>query len=289
MEEPVRVRLEMTSYPENVALVRAALSGLAAATELDDELAADLKTAISEACNNVVLHAYDGGSGPLTVEITGLHNGISAVVSDRGMGITRISSGEDRVGLGLAIMSALADRAEFRAAEGGGTEVRMWFARDTAIVEAPSLEPPAEWAAHVAFELIGDLVTWLSPANLARSVLGRVFRSTAAAAHFSVGKLSEFYALNDAIAQYVELAADGQLGVAISSSSRRISITGGPFRVLGASPAGDPAEGSRELDDLKQAGGSIVDTLTTERLNSVELLHLVLVDTTREGSRSRSD
>ena len=66
---PPDLRLLLSNRPQNVALVRQALGGLAGAVGLDDGLLADVKTAVSEACNNVVLHAYPGGEGPLEVYV----------------------------------------------------------------------------------------------------------------------------------------------------------------------------------------------------------------------------
>ena len=58
------------------------LGGVAELLQLDPELLDDLKTAVSEACNNVVLHAYPGGSGPLTVQLTLGARGIEVIVRD---------------------------------------------------------------------------------------------------------------------------------------------------------------------------------------------------------------
>jgi len=69
IEQRARVRLELESQAENVALVRSALSALVDAAGLSDELVTDLKTAISEACNNVVLHAYPDAPGPMVVTV----------------------------------------------------------------------------------------------------------------------------------------------------------------------------------------------------------------------------
>ena len=52
------VSLRLPARPENVAVVRQALTGLGDAYDLDPELLGDIKTAVTEACNNVVLHAY---------------------------------------------------------------------------------------------------------------------------------------------------------------------------------------------------------------------------------------
>ena len=52
------VSLRLPARPENVAVVRQALTGLGDAYDLDPDLLGDVKTAVTEACNNVVLHAY---------------------------------------------------------------------------------------------------------------------------------------------------------------------------------------------------------------------------------------
>jgi anti-sigma regulatory factor (Ser/Thr protein kinase) len=75
--------------PENVALVRAAVGERAEAYGLEDEVIADLKTVVSEASANVVLHAYAGAAdpGPLEVEMTRDATTVRVVVRDRGLGI----------------------------------------------------------------------------------------------------------------------------------------------------------------------------------------------------------
>ena len=60
MKDSSAVRLELDSRPERVALVRGMLVGLGGLLAWDAVLVDDLKTAVSEACNNVVLHAYGG-------------------------------------------------------------------------------------------------------------------------------------------------------------------------------------------------------------------------------------
>jgi serine/threonine-protein kinase RsbW len=286
IQEPAKARLQLKSHPENVALVRATLTGFAEAAELSDELTADLKSAVSEACNNVALHAYDGSSGPMTVEIEGRHDGVGVVVSDRGRGITKISVRDDRMGLGLALIGALADRAEFLTPQGGGTEVHMWFARETAEVQAPadaSSLAPLGSLEQTSTELTGEIVAWFAPADLLQFILGRIVRSVAASSHFSVSRVSDLRAVNDAIARYAELAADGDVGVAISSSSRRLNMTGGPFTVLGAQdPDRAPPDRTQELEQRKETLAGVVDALRTERVNGHELLHIEVVDTSRD-------
>src|SRR3981081_3501615 len=129
MPRTAKIHLELDSRPGCVTLVRAMLSATSETLGFEPELLDDLKTAVSEACNNVVLHAYDGRSGPLSVCLY-VHAGeIEVVVRDEGSGIPAGASTDDRMqGVGLPIIRALAEQAEFRAGPGGGTEVRMVFA-----------------------------------------------------------------------------------------------------------------------------------------------------------------
>ena len=81
-----------------------------------------------------------------------------------------------------------------------------------------------------------------------------------------------------------DVAADGTLGVAISSSSRKLVMTGGPFSVEFVAD-GQPLDPGLEaqLEDRRQALAGVVDEFNSERLNGKELLHLVLVDGSRES------
>jgi serine/threonine-protein kinase RsbW len=62
------VRILLVSIPENLTLVRGMLGGLGDSLGMDPELLDDVKTAVSEASNNVVMHAYGGEAGPRVLE-----------------------------------------------------------------------------------------------------------------------------------------------------------------------------------------------------------------------------
>jgi serine/threonine-protein kinase RsbW len=127
IEHPPTLRLELDSRPELVTLVRCILAGLGELLAFDAALLDDLKTAVSEACNNVVLHAYGGEPGPLVLDLKITGERIEIIVRDEGSGIRQLASSDARIGVGLAVISALADRAEFASTSEGGTEVRMSF------------------------------------------------------------------------------------------------------------------------------------------------------------------
>src|SRR5690242_1443673 len=92
------VRLDLDSRPETLTLVRGALGGVADQLALDPELLDDLKTAVSEACNNVVMHAYDDDEpGPLDVLLYARQDAIEVVIRDAGSGIDAIPAADDRL------------------------------------------------------------------------------------------------------------------------------------------------------------------------------------------------
>jgi serine/threonine-protein kinase RsbW len=126
---PPEVLLTMPARAEGVGVVRQALAGVADALDFDASVLADMKMAVTEACTNVVVHAYED-EGQLEVEMLAGEDGLTIVVRDHGTGIQpRPSrSGAPALGLGLPLIAALSDAFELRGSAGLGTEVRMTFA-----------------------------------------------------------------------------------------------------------------------------------------------------------------
>ncbi|MGH2861238.1 MAG: ATP-binding protein [Solirubrobacteraceae bacterium] len=281
IEQPSCVRLELENRPENVSVVRAALSGVAEASGFDEELATDVKTAVSEACNNVVIHAYEGRVGPMRVLINNSGDRVDVVVRDNGTGIRRLSSGGDHMGLGLALISALADQAEFSSPTDGGTEVRMRFRRSQTDADA-GFPGDEEWPPRPAALVDEDVVMWCEPIPLARHLIGRVARATAASSHFTMTGASDLYAINDAMAGLAEAAADGHLVVAISSSSHRLTLEAGPLVALEPGDGVEPSEDSNgdpaEIRARRAALAELVDELSFEVSDDGKLLHVLLLD-----------
>lgn len=114
--------------PENVALVRAAVGERAEAYGLGSAAIADLKTVVSEASANVVLHAYVGATepGPLEVEMTRDPASVRVVVRDRGRGIRpQPRSTHVSFKMGLTLIGAIANSFQLRSARDLGTELSM--------------------------------------------------------------------------------------------------------------------------------------------------------------------
>ena len=289
IEQQSCVRLELENRPENVSVVRAALSGVAEAAGFDEELATDVKTAVSEACNNVVIHAYEGQPGQMRVLISNAGDRVDIVVRDRGTGIRRLSSGADHMGLGLALISALADQAEFNSPAGGGTEVRMRFRRSQA--EADGAYPgDDEWPPRPAALDQDDVVMWCEPVPLVRHLVGRVARATAASSHFTMSGASDLYAINDAMAGFAEVAADGHLVVGISSSSHRLTLDAGPLVGLdpedGNELAADAGVDRSEISARRAALAELVDELSFDKSDDGKRLHVLVLDRGRNTDSS---
>jgi serine/threonine-protein kinase RsbW len=132
MSEAPVVRLDLPARPEGVGVVRQALVGVADGLALDGAVLADAKMAVTEACTNAVVHAYDEVAGRLAVEMFADERALTVVVRDHGSGIQPRAnpSGTTALGLGLPLIAALSDAFEVRGGPGIGTEVRMTFEYD---------------------------------------------------------------------------------------------------------------------------------------------------------------
>ena len=137
-DSPMRLRLELVSVADSVTLVRSVIRTIAKAAQLDPALVDDLRTAVSEACNNVVLHAYPTEPGPMIFSLAIHADSVEAVVRDRGRGITPGWVRNRGLGMGVAVINTMADRVEFASECGTGTEVRMTFKRPVPVPEALS-------------------------------------------------------------------------------------------------------------------------------------------------------
>jgi serine/threonine-protein kinase RsbW len=242
MVETPNVRLSLSNSPENVLLVRQALSGVAEAIDIDPLELNDINTAVSEACNNVVVHAYGGGEGPLEVDICARAPALRVVVRDRGKGIAPAitaaeghSAGDDEQavgGIGLPVIRALARDAEFKDLAGGGTEVQMEFATARAgALEHPSPADPPQAPAIGQDGLASTMALTIAPSTLARTVLPRLLCALAARAHFSTDRISDTQLLADAlVAQTDGSLSAGHLGVAIGVAPHRLELRIGPLR-----------------------------------------------------------
>ena len=255
-DEHPSVSLQLDSSPETLTLVRGALGGLAEGLGLDPELLDDIKTAVSEACNNVVMHAYGGDSGPLQVCLYVGSDHIQVLVRDWGGGIHVLTPSDDRLqGVGIPIMRALAEKTDFRPVPNGGTEVWMQFAglREGELLYRlpPEAAVDDDWSSRLS----GDAVVSLSPVNFIGGVLGRLARALAARARFSLDRFSDVYLVTDALAAHaVHAASTSRIAFGILTDTRHLEVTLGPLRIgasdeLTAESPGDVTSALRLLAD----------------------------------------
>jgi anti-sigma regulatory factor (Ser/Thr protein kinase) len=221
-EQPPNVRILLSSRPENVAVVREVLAGLADAIEIDT--IEDVKVAVSEACNNVVVHAYDERGGPLEVEVFIGRRELDVVVRDFGVGIGPRVVDDDFPGhgIGLAVIEALASRAEMRAHAGQGLEMAMRFD----LPEQPEFRgadpEPTVAAAEGSAERLEVIV---APAALAPGIFVRLLGALGARAGFSIDRLADAQLVADALAAHLPAAlAEPHIRLGVAASERRIDL-----------------------------------------------------------------
>ena len=129
------VTLEFLSRSSNEGFARVAAAGFAA--QLDptlDELG-DIKTAVSEAVTNAIVHAYPNELGRIVLKMKILPGGILELsVRDWGRGIDNVeqarkplftTGGSERSGMGFTIMESFMDKLNVRSVPGKGTTVQM--------------------------------------------------------------------------------------------------------------------------------------------------------------------
>jgi len=122
------VRLSLPARAENVAVVRHVVSAVAEALELPKAVADDMRLALTEACTNVVRHAYGERAGTLEVLVRQHADRLEVTVADdgRGLGTSPASTGP---GLGLPLIAALADSLVIEHAPASGSRLLMHFNR----------------------------------------------------------------------------------------------------------------------------------------------------------------
>ena len=120
------LEITLPARAENVAVVRHAVGGLGEVLEVDDQTLSDIKLAVTEACTNVVVHAYPDGEGPMGLRASIDERRLSLVVTDRGRGIVPRPDSPG-LGLGLPLIATLAESLELGTGRSEETEVRMTF------------------------------------------------------------------------------------------------------------------------------------------------------------------
>ena len=287
---PPHVRLRLSNRPENVMLVREVLTGVAEAVGVDANDLNDIRTAVTEACNNVVVHAYEGEEGPLEIEVYLSSSAVEVLVRDHGTGIRPHVGREEEgsSGIGLLVIQALSQRVAFTGANGGparagwdGTELRMTFStpglrpldviraggsKDVESAERLGAEPPP---------LASTSVIEIAPSGLARTVLPRLLCALAARAQFSTDRISDAQLIADALAMHAfQSIGASHLTLAVRVEPRDLELRVAPLR----------SGRARVLivDSAVEGLGPVIERLTDDHridpMGSSEMLALRMID-----------
>jgi serine/threonine-protein kinase RsbW len=222
VEAEARVEFSLPALAENVPLIRHALAGLAEALEMEPAEVADLKTVVTEACMNVVTHAYDDDqTGLLEVDAWPEDGCLVVAVRDFGSGIRPLADVEHRsLRLGLPLIAALTQSFELSGAPGQGTEVTM---------RVP-LVPSGNGKVSEPVEVTEDTRITLPASELLAPVLSRVVSMFATRADLSVDELSDAFLLSDAIsAGGVSSFPEGTAQLTVSEASGSFEVRIGPL------------------------------------------------------------
>lgn len=270
------LQMALPARAENVAVVRHALAGLADRIGMDEPGIADLKAVVTEACMNVVVHAYSQDRpGPLEVEAIPEGQGLTVVVRDYGMGIRpRPDIDRPSLRIGLTLIAALSSSFEIKGGVDRGTEIRMYRKLESREPEECQDGRPA--AAAPPFSETTDLRV-ASP-EFVGPVLGRAISALAARREVSVDRISDAVLLSDAIsAAAPEAFQDDHVKISIADREEGVELRVGPMVSGGA----DRLRGGLELPQVGGSLESLADELRSEQGEDGEYLVVGIASLTR--------
>ena len=129
------MKLEFLSKSNNEAFARIAVAAFASQLDPTIEELADIKTAISEAVTNCIIHGYENTKGIIKIVAKIFANTLEVEISDTGKGIENIElarkplytskSNIERSGMGFTIMESFMDEVNIESVVGLGTKITM--------------------------------------------------------------------------------------------------------------------------------------------------------------------
>ncbi len=129
------IKLEFPSMSINEGFARASIGAFAARLDPTLEELGDIKTAVSEAVTNCIVHAYPNSIGIISMRARITDDSLEITIRDNGVGIADIdqarepmfsTGGEERSGMGFTIMDSFMDKIKVRSEPDKGTTVTMW-------------------------------------------------------------------------------------------------------------------------------------------------------------------
>ena len=249
------LRLALAAKPENLALVRQALSGLADGVSIPERPLADLKQIATEACMNAVVHAYPGrDDGRIDVSAVAANGEVELRVRDWGVGFRpRPGTNDGSLRLGLPLIASVVDSFAIESPEGGGTALvaRVRMTEDDDDPE-PVDGPPAPKEAEVEIDA----------GAAAKPVIARVLAMAATRAGFSLDRMSDGVLMGDVIAAGAkDDFAEGRVGIEIEECGPNLCLRVGPFQPGGA---------KRMLDQMELPGMNVSIAKLAERVEVLD-------------------
>ncbi len=129
------MKLEIPSKSQNESFARVAVAAFAAQADPTIDEITDVKTAVSEAVTNAIIHGYENGPGIIAITASLTGRTLEIIVVDYGVGITDIEQARqplytskpelDRSGMGFTIMESFMDQCRVVSKAGEGTTVSM--------------------------------------------------------------------------------------------------------------------------------------------------------------------
>jgi len=129
------IRVEMATKAENVGLARIVAAGFLAPLDPTVDEISDIKTAVSEAVTNAIIHGYEESDGIVQMQLSCAGREITIEITDTGIGIENVETVREpmfttkpdleRSGLGFTVMESFMDSVEVKSKPGAGTTVIM--------------------------------------------------------------------------------------------------------------------------------------------------------------------
>ncbi len=130
-----RMLLKIKAIPENVGFLRNVIAAFAVPADPSVETINDVKTAVSEAVTNCIVHGYKNTVGEITVDVELIDTKLYIKINDTGVGIENVQqamedfftteTAEERSGLGFTIMKTYMDTLKVESKLGAGTTVYL--------------------------------------------------------------------------------------------------------------------------------------------------------------------
>jgi len=129
------MKIEFLSKSQNEGFARVGVAAFASQLDPTIEEISDVKTAVSEAVTNSIIHGYENGNGTIIIEVTLTGNELSLTISDNGIGIEDLELAMqplytsrpdlERSGMGFTVMETFMDSLKVESIKGKGTKVIM--------------------------------------------------------------------------------------------------------------------------------------------------------------------